>query len=638
MPVKTPYIFLIITTVVMTLSASVSIRDTTWVFRQYETEVPLFDNGYYPENGNLCKGPCTVGGKGTIEIPDENAKIIENDFLRVVIAPSIGGRVMSIYHKESKTEQLYHANTAVPYQGPLGVFYYNHLLVHGGILPTFPGPEHGRTWNQHWDIEIIEDTSERGAVKISYLDDQNRQAHEFNPTYNFPVEKDSKLYCAVEISLAAGHAAMGYKVHFENKNDHAIGYEFWTLTTLAPGTDPDYTALPKNTLIVSPTKKVQLRNDIWGWMSDIVNPTDGDGTQIKGGVLSWFDKSSRVDEWVDEGIMYAYPKMTKDWWGAINLDNNTGVLRIAPHEVTPGMKYWSWGFKAFQDSGEPVDLDALDENRSHIEIWGGRTREFTVLADPIAPGPENAIIWDEYYYPTFELDTIHFANEFGAIQVKERSDDIAVMISSTLPHQLHEISIGGAAIEAVAPADKAMIIAATTGCFSDGALIEVIVDENKVIDFNEAIGVTGAGSCTLTLEQEGEQLSSSDAVTMSSEEMSSADESSEDNIGDESSQETISSSAIIESSDSGDEQSSDTDVSPLLESVSGVYFQKGLVSIGNVAADITVVDVTGVPVYQSKVRAGSTVALSQFISTSGAYVVFVDGISNRQKSFLWYNQ
>ncbi|MGL1935813.1 MAG: DUF5107 domain-containing protein [Fibrobacterales bacterium] len=638
MPVKTPYILFIIVFSALTLSANVSIRDTTWVFRQYETEIPLYDNGYYPENGELCKGPCTVGSKGTIEIPDVKAKIIENDYLRIVVAPSIGGRVMSIYHKESETEQLYHANTAVPYQGPAGVFYYNHLLVHGGILPTFPGPEHGRTWNQDWDIEIVKDTPERGAVKISYLDYQNRQAHEFNPTYNFPVEKDSKLYCAVEISLAAGHAAMGYQVHFENKNDHAIGYEFWTLTTLAPGTDPEYTALPKNTLILSPTKKVQLRNDIWTWMSSIVNPTDGDGTQIKNGVLSWFDKSSRVDEWVDEGIMYAYPQMTKDWWGAINLDNNTGVLRIAPHEVTPGMKYWSWGFKAFQDNGEPVDLDALDENRSHIEIWGGRSREFTVLADPIAPGPENAIIWDEFYYPTFELDTIHYANEFGAIQVKERSDDIAVLISSTLPHQMHSITIGGEVIEAIAPADRAIIIKTTAGCFENDASVEIKVDGVVTIDFKEDIGLTGSGNCELTLEQEGEQPYSSDAVGISSEEMSSDETSSDDVVDDESSQEHFSSSVITESSDSADDESSETGRTPLYELRLLEGIQDGFVSMAHEEGIVTVVDVTGVVVYKTSVKAGTTVVLPQFISSTGAYVIYVEGKNTPQKSFLWYNQ
>ncbi len=603
-----------------TIFADVEIRDTTWLFKQYTTEIDLHDNGYYPGNGANCDGPCTA--KNEIEIlPDDRAKIIENEFLRVVVTPTIGGRVMSIYHKESKTEQLYHANTAVPYQGPENTFYYNYLIVQGGVLPTFPGPEHSRTWNQRWEIEVVEDTPDRGAIKMSYLDFQDRQEWEFNPTEAFPVEKDSKLFCSIEVFLEKGHAALGYRVHFENKNDHSMGYEYWTLTTLAPGTDLESTLLPKNTLILSPTKKVQLKSDWWSWMSDLVSGAPAEETDYNGGEISWFDKSSQVSNWTGAGIMYAYPYMTKDWWGAINLDNNIGILRIAPHEKTPGMKYWSWGFDAFKNE-QPMSLDARDENRSHIELWGGRSREFTRQAEPIHPGPDNAIEWDEYYYPTFELDTIHYANEFGAIEIQEESDGILILLSSTLPHENHTITVSGVAVSAIAPGSSALVLSVTEGCFENGADIQVVVSGDKVIDYQEDIGISGTGECIISVTQEGtgknysssEDQKSSDDIS-SSDQLSSVEEKFSSVAGNgTNNNESSNTSGLI------DDGSDVADIAQSLKNLISTH--NSLITFASKMAStvVTVYSVHGSLVASTLVE-GNTFDVSSVAPASGAYLI-----------------
>lgn len=96
--------------------------------------------------------------------------ILENSLLKVTLVPEYGGRVLSIVHKPTNTELLYQNPVGTLYGIGEGNFYYNYLMVYGGIFPTFPVPEHGKTWNLPWTAEILEDSADRVAVKMSYAD------------------------------------------------------------------------------------------------------------------------------------------------------------------------------------------------------------------------------------------------------------------------------------------------------------------------------------------------------------------------------------------------------------------------------------------------------------------------------------
>ena len=63
--------------------------------------------------------------------------VLENEYLRVSLVPEMGGRILSIYYKPTGHEELYQNPVGVPYQIDTGIFYYDWLMVYGGIFPTF---------------------------------------------------------------------------------------------------------------------------------------------------------------------------------------------------------------------------------------------------------------------------------------------------------------------------------------------------------------------------------------------------------------------------------------------------------------------------------------------------------------------
>src|SRR5215510_15751213 len=95
-----------------------------------------------PENG-------FVGGafdKSTIVDRTFKAHVLENRYLKVTLVPEFGGRILSIIYKPTGHEQLYRTEVGVPYGIKAGNFYYDWMMVYGGIFPTLPDAEHGKTW------------------------------------------------------------------------------------------------------------------------------------------------------------------------------------------------------------------------------------------------------------------------------------------------------------------------------------------------------------------------------------------------------------------------------------------------------------------------------------------------------------
>src|SRR5260370_808887 len=114
---------------------SLSESTMTWSTVKYATDA---------ENGLVS------GSLDTKTIVDHTFKtyVLENRYLKVTLVPEFGGRVLSLIYKPTGHEQLYRAQVGVPYGMKGGTVYYDWMMVDGGLFPTFPGAEHGKTWLQ----------------------------------------------------------------------------------------------------------------------------------------------------------------------------------------------------------------------------------------------------------------------------------------------------------------------------------------------------------------------------------------------------------------------------------------------------------------------------------------------------------
>jgi hypothetical protein len=329
--------------------------------------------------------------------------VLENEYLKVVLLPDLGGRIISILHKPSDSELLYDNPVATPYAIGAKVFYYDYLAVVGGIAATFPEPEHGKYWNKPWDADIVENSCHAVTVTMSRIDDDPRESRV--PTA-FALEP-THATGAMTVTLARRQSSLKVDFSITNTSSENLEFEYWTSAALAPGKSDEEPRITGNTRILAPIELATLRAGWWPWMGIIEElvepPVNGDANS---GIYRW-DKLSYLNNWLDFGIAYAHPGIDENWWGIVNSDANVGVLRVSKNHVTPGLKIWSFG----PDGLNPDMSDQREWRRPMVELWAGFTGEF-FEKDVLAA--HEVRTWTDYYMPMVGLEEVTAASNHGA--------------------------------------------------------------------------------------------------------------------------------------------------------------------------------------------------------------------------------
>jgi hypothetical protein len=318
--------------------------------------------------------------------------VLENRYLRVTLLPEFGGRILSIIYKPTGHEQLYRTEVGVPYGINGGIFYYDWLMVYGGIFPTFPDAEHGKTWLRPWDFKVVKESAGEVTVSMSLKDDFGYSA----------APRKFKGATGIEatyyVTLKADRAALDARVVLKNRQPTTIKYEYWTCTTLAPGSDPNNPKATGGAEIIAPIRAYSTP----GWSANLSHGDDSAGTGT-----SRFEKLRYFRNWPTMGIAYAAPDMQGgNFWGVINHDNEEGIIRIADNTITPGLKMWTWGFPSFTN-----ETDARKDpnpQRPYVELWAGVSDQFFHSAEFPALGEVSI---PETYSPTVGMSNVTQANE-----------------------------------------------------------------------------------------------------------------------------------------------------------------------------------------------------------------------------------
>jgi hypothetical protein len=353
--------------------------------------------------------------KNTIVDRKFTARLIENRFLKVMLLPEFGGRILSIVYKPTGHEQLYRTEVGVPYGMGGDIFYYDWLMVYGGIFPTLPNAEHGKTWLKPWDFKVVKESDGEVTVAMALTD---------NFEYPAAPAKFRKGSTGIEatyyVTLKADRAALDARMVLKNPSDRTISYEYWTCTTLAPGSDPNNPRTTGNAEIIAPI--TAYRTPAWS-----KNISEGDASA--GPDTSRFEKLRYFRNWPTMGIAYAAPDMQGgNFWGVINHDNEEGIIRIGDNHVTRGLKMWTWGFPSFANETD----QRRDPNpaRPYVELWAGVSDEFFHSAEFPA---RSEVSIPETYSPTVGMRNVTQANESILINLSADASGVNLQFFSIEP-------------------------------------------------------------------------------------------------------------------------------------------------------------------------------------------------------------
>src|SRR3984893_18187619 len=381
---------------------SLSESTITWSTVKYATSA---ENGFV--SGSL--------DKKTIVDRTFKTHVLENRYLKVTLVPEFGGRILSIIYKPTGHEQLYRNEVGVPYGIKAGTFYYDWLMVYGGIFPTFPDAEHGKTWLKRGDFKVVKESAGEVTVSMSLKDDF---AYAGAPK-RFR-SGSTGIEATTYVTLKADRAALDARVVLKNPQGRTIKYEYWTCTTLAPGSDPKNLKTTGGAEIIAPFEAYSTPD----WSKNLA-----DRDKSLGPGKSRFEKLRYFKNWPTMGIAYASPDMgAANFWGVINHDNEEGIIRIADNTVTPGLKMWTWGFPSF--TNETDARKDPNEWRPYVELWAGVSDQFFHSAD--FPATSEVSI-PETYSPTVGMSNVTHANENILINLSAEASGVNLQFFSIEP-------------------------------------------------------------------------------------------------------------------------------------------------------------------------------------------------------------
>ena len=331
--------------------------------------------------------------------------IIENRFLKVTVLPDFGGRILSLVNKITGSETLYQNPVGTPYLIGRGIFYYDWLMVYGGIFPTFPEAEHGKSWNRIWDFNIVNNSEEEITISMSYADKDAYARAPFRYMRGF-----TNLEATYFVTLKAGRAALDTEIVLRNPTDTNVRYEYWTNTALAPGSQEGNPRATDGFEIIAPIDRVFIDYGV--------------------GVSRWEDVQWFINH--EEGIAYAEPNMQGgNFWGAINHDVEEGIFRIADNTLTPGLKIFTFGYDSvFVD---PF-ADGSEWHRPTVELWAGETNRFFQKKNFPANSSHSI---PASYSPSAGLTNVTHANDKILVNISEQNLGLYFMN----PNQYYQVTV-----------------------------------------------------------------------------------------------------------------------------------------------------------------------------------------------------
>jgi hypothetical protein len=266
------------------------------------------------------------------------------------------------------------------------------MMVLGGIFTTFPTPEHGKMWLRPWDFRMVRQSDREITVAMSIKDDVA-----FPGAPSRFKQGATGLEATWQITLRVGRAALDTMLVLNNPHDQAVDYEYWTCTTLAPGSDPQHPIATSGAEIIAPVAAYVTPR----WSANIAEADESVGEgRYRFEKLRWFKN------WPTAGIAYAAPDMGGGkFWGVINHDNEEGIIRIANNKGTRGLKMWTWGFPSL--ANDAVARTAPNPAQPYVELWAGRSDQFFHGATLDAL---HELAMTETYSPTVGMNNVTDAN------------------------------------------------------------------------------------------------------------------------------------------------------------------------------------------------------------------------------------
>ena len=121
----------------------------------------------------------------------------------------------------------------------------------------------------------------------------------------------------------------------------------------------------------------------------------------------------------------------EDFFGGYDYAAQAGIVHIANHHISPGKKQWTWGNHEFGYAWDRnlTDADARGEFAPYIEIMAGVYTDNQPDFSFLQPGETKT--WSQYWYPIQKIGAAQHANLDAAVSLKVTESKVQLGVSAT---------------------------------------------------------------------------------------------------------------------------------------------------------------------------------------------------------------
>lgn len=387
---RSPGLSLALALLVTTAASPLPAQSPRATVREYLREFPTYpfgDPNPIPVVGRIYPYFRFDGFSHRAEPHEWKVVELENEHLRVMILPEIGGKIWTAIDRHSNRPFIYF-NHAVKFRdvamrGP---------WTSGGIESNYGII--GHTPNVSTPVDYLTRTNADGSASciIGALDLLTR------------------TWWRIEIRLGADDAMFSTTSFWYNASPLEQPYYSWMNVGIP---------VAGNLQFVFPgTSHVGHAGEHGPW------PIDSAGRD-----LSWYRNN-------DFGGYKSYHVVGRetDFFGAYWHDDGFGMVHYAPRDEKLGKKIWIWGLSR---QGMIWEKLLTDTDGQYAEIQSGRLFNQSAEASTFTPfkhrgfAPHVADGWTEYWYPVGAIGGIVAASRFGALNVVPHGDAVVVSLSPT---------------------------------------------------------------------------------------------------------------------------------------------------------------------------------------------------------------
>jgi len=349
---------------------------------------------------------------------------IENEFIRLMVLPEIGGRIHVGYDKLNGYDFFYRQNVIKPaLVGLAGPW------VSGGV--EFNWPQHHRPAT-FMPVEVTIEHDPDGSTTIWCSD------HD-------PMARMKGMH---GLCLRPGKAYLELRVRLYNRTQDTQTFLWWA--NVATRVHEKYQSFfPKDVRFVADHAKRAVTEfplshgsyygiDYAGRAAYGVPEEQKPAKFVPDGSYPPNDLSWYANIPVPTSYMVANSK--GDFAGGYDHAASAGMVHVADHHIAPGKKQWTWGNHEF---GYAWDRSLTDSDGPYIELMAGVYTDNQPDFSFLAPGETKT--FSQYWYPIREIGVPDFASLDAAVRMEREADRTMVhlLVTRWLPKAVVLLRSGG---------------------------------------------------------------------------------------------------------------------------------------------------------------------------------------------------